>query len=211
MGCREGARGGRSTGEGQDNCLEGRAPAVVRRSRGGKREGMSASSNSPGDKVRELQRALCRAAKRSRERRFHALYDRIYRSDVLWEAWRRVRSNRGPLGQLAGEMPLPRIGSSRIWLPGSPIGSGSPRTGIRSTLRLWREVLGADVDYAMLVKLYGGDSGRDAEARYSPAHCLGTRTVCITGKSRSCSHLHQLRGAPELDDADEHAPLHSSH
>lgn len=40
---------------------------------------------------------------------------------------------------------------------------------------------GADVDYAMLVKLYGGDSGRDAEARYSPAQCLGTRTVCITG------------------------------
>ena len=40
---------------------------------------------------------------------------------------------------------------------------------------------GADVDYAMLVKLYGGDSGRQAEARYSPAQCLGTRTVCITG------------------------------
>jgi IS1 family transposase len=40
---------------------------------------------------------------------------------------------------------------------------------------------GADVDYAMLVKLYGGDSARDSEARYSPAQCLGTRTVCITG------------------------------
>lgn len=41
---------------------------------------------------------------------------------------------------------------------------------------------GADVDYAMLVKLYGGDSGRDTQARYSPAQCLGTRTVCITGR-----------------------------
>lgn len=40
---------------------------------------------------------------------------------------------------------------------------------------------GADVDYAMLMKLYGGDSGREAEARYSPAQCLGTRTVCIMG------------------------------
>ena len=41
---------------------------------------------------------------------------------------------------------------------------------------------GADIDYAMLVKLYHGDeSGREAEARYSPAKCLGTRTVCITG------------------------------
>lgn len=71
---------------------------MVARPHGGKREGMSASSNDPGDKVRELQRTLWRAAKRSRERRFHALYDRIYRSDVLWEAWRRVRSNRGAAG-----------------------------------------------------------------------------------------------------------------
>jgi len=60
---------------------------------------MSASSNDPEDKVRALQRAtLWRAAKRSRGRRFHALYDRIYRGDVLWEAWRRVRSNRGAAG-----------------------------------------------------------------------------------------------------------------
>jgi RNA-directed DNA polymerase len=35
---------------------------------------MSASSNHPEDKVRELQRTLWRAAKRSRGRRFHALY-----------------------------------------------------------------------------------------------------------------------------------------
>jgi hypothetical protein len=37
-------------------------------------------------------------AKRSKTRRFHALYDRIYRSDVLWEAWRRVRSKGGAAG-----------------------------------------------------------------------------------------------------------------
>ena len=65
---------------------------------GGKREGMSASSNHPDGKVRELQRTLWRAAKRSRGRRFHALYDRIYRGDVLWEAWGRVRSNQGAAG-----------------------------------------------------------------------------------------------------------------
>ena len=50
------------------------------------------------DKVRELQRKLWVCAKRSRTRRFHALYDRIYRSDVLWEAWRRVRSKGGAAG-----------------------------------------------------------------------------------------------------------------
>jgi RNA-directed DNA polymerase len=51
-----------------------------------------------GGDVRELQRKLWASAKRSPERRFHALYDRIYRSDVLWEAWRRVRKNRGVAG-----------------------------------------------------------------------------------------------------------------
>ena len=51
-----------------------------------------------GGDVRELQRTLWACAKRSPERRFHALYDRIHRSDVLWEAWRRVRKNRGTAG-----------------------------------------------------------------------------------------------------------------
>jgi len=65
---------------------------------GGKREGMVARPNYPSDKVRELQRRLFTTAKRQRERRFHALYDRIWRSDVLLEAWKRVRGNRGAAG-----------------------------------------------------------------------------------------------------------------
>jgi len=63
----------------------------------------TARPNSPGghrsaDNVRQLQNRLWAAAKQSPGRRFHALYDRIYRSDVLWEAWRRVRANRGAAG-----------------------------------------------------------------------------------------------------------------
>ena len=52
----------------------------------------------PADKVRELRRRLYVAAKRKPGRRFHALFDRIHRSDVLWEAWRRVRRNKGSAG-----------------------------------------------------------------------------------------------------------------
>jgi RNA-directed DNA polymerase len=50
------------------------------------------------DKVRQLQRRLWSTAKRQPGRRFHALMDRIYRRDVLWEAWRRVKQNRGSAG-----------------------------------------------------------------------------------------------------------------
>jgi group II intron reverse transcriptase/maturase len=52
----------------------------------------------PVDKVRQLQRHLWVAAKRSPERRFHALMDRIWRRDVLQMAWQRVKANRGAAG-----------------------------------------------------------------------------------------------------------------
>jgi hypothetical protein len=41
---------------------------------------------------------------------------------------------------------------------------------------------GSEIDYAMLVKMYEGDSGREAQACYSPTSWLGMRTVCITGQ-----------------------------
>src|ERR1700736_5455543 len=71
----------------------------------GKREGMAAASgpNDPGgpvprEKVRQLQRRLWTAAKRNPARRFHALYDHLSRGDILREAWRRVRLNKGAAG-----------------------------------------------------------------------------------------------------------------
>src|SRR6266851_4565493 len=59
---------------------------------------MPGTANTPSEKVRQLQRKLYVCAKQSKTRRFHALYDRIHRSDVLWKAWSRVRSNRGAAG-----------------------------------------------------------------------------------------------------------------
>jgi RNA-directed DNA polymerase len=50
------------------------------------------------DKVRELQRTLYRAAKADPGRRFHALYDKVHRRDVLERAWELVRANDGAAG-----------------------------------------------------------------------------------------------------------------
>jgi RNA-directed DNA polymerase len=50
------------------------------------------------DPVRALQRVLYRCAKQDRERRFHAVLDKVARSDVMWRAWADVAANRGAPG-----------------------------------------------------------------------------------------------------------------
>jgi RNA-directed DNA polymerase len=100
----------------QHNAPGGKGPDFDHACNAGKHQGMTGSdrSNHSGRpplavadeeplcfspvKVRELQRALWAAAKQSEGRRFHALYDRVHRGDVLWEAWERVRANRGAAG-----------------------------------------------------------------------------------------------------------------
>jgi RNA-directed DNA polymerase len=48
--------------------------------------------------LQALQRVLYRSAKQDPTRRFHALYDKVTRSDVMWQAWINVVTNRGAPG-----------------------------------------------------------------------------------------------------------------
>jgi len=50
------------------------------------------------DPTRAFQRKLYRAAKLDRNRRFHALYDKVHRTDILTRAWREVVRNAGAAG-----------------------------------------------------------------------------------------------------------------
>lgn len=50
------------------------------------------------NKVRQLQRTLYRKAKQDSEVKFYSLYDKLWREDVLWEAWQQVKANRGAPG-----------------------------------------------------------------------------------------------------------------
>ena len=52
----------------------------------------AAGGRVPLDKVRALQHTLYRAAKADPGRRFHALWDKVLRRDVLWRAWVAVRA-----------------------------------------------------------------------------------------------------------------------
>ena len=52
-------------------------------------------TNNSKEKVRQLQNKLYLTAKKCQKRRFHALYDKVYRDDVLNEAWKRVKANKG--------------------------------------------------------------------------------------------------------------------
>lgn len=59
---------------------------------------MNAKANNTIDKVRKLQRKLYLSTKINKKRKFHALYDKVYRADILQKAWKQVKNNKGSGG-----------------------------------------------------------------------------------------------------------------
>jgi len=107
----QGVGGGHSTAELRENRSEGRAATFIKRTEQGKAAGLppqgkaqprtrQARRKAPArlDNARKLQRTLYRVAKQQPERRFTLLYDKVCRQDILQEAWRRVKSNKGAAG-----------------------------------------------------------------------------------------------------------------
>src|SRR4051812_14740932 len=89
---------------GRESRPHGEGPALHRCTRRKRRTLMSAESARSVSRAtgvdwgRALQRVLYRCAKQDRDRRFHALFDKVARSDVLRRAWGEVRANRGAAG-----------------------------------------------------------------------------------------------------------------
>jgi RNA-directed DNA polymerase len=107
----QGVGGGQSTDELRENRRKGRAATFIKRTKQGKAAGLppqgkaqprcqAAKRKAPVrlNNARKLQRTLYRVAKQQPERRFTLLYDKVCRTDILQEAWQRVKSNKGAAG-----------------------------------------------------------------------------------------------------------------
>lgn len=54
--------------------------------------------------------------------------------------------------------------------------------GHKAYLEAVESAFGANIDYAMLIKLYGPEPEKEAQRRYSSGECIGTETKVIRGK-----------------------------
>lgn len=188
----------------QHNAPGGKGPCCGHAGEAGKHEGMTgaARSNHPNEsslvvaddqllvvspvKVRQLQQALWAAAKQSKGRRFHALYGPIHRHDVLWEAWERVRKNRGAAG--VDRLTLVAVEDWR-WRLGAahPATSGGGRLTMRClrALRIFQPMPAVgSPDLPVAPQLLSGLPGKNERLHpFSAAHMSGTPSIIMSPDS----------------------------
>ena len=63
--------------------------------------------------------------------------------------------------------------------------------GLRAYLEAVEDAFGGEIDYALLVKIYGAE--RPGEARYSPAKIIGTEQHAVSGAPQPRNVSHQPR------------------
>jgi group II intron reverse transcriptase/maturase len=132
---------------------------------------------------------LYRSAKQDPERRFHALFDKVARSDVMWRAWSDVRANKGAPGvdgisiedveqsgvlafleELASELrsgryrprPLRRVHIPKPGRPGQTRPLGIPTVGDRVVMAAARIVLEPVFEADFLASSFGFRPKRSA-------------------------------------------------
>jgi hypothetical protein len=103
--------------------------------------------------VRKLQRALYRTSKQDKEKRLYSLYAKVWRADVLWEAWRQVRANKGAPVRV-GAIPTSQGGTRPLG-----IATGEDRAGQTAMRLVVEPILAADLHDCS----YGDRPKRDAQ------------------------------------------------
>jgi len=78
------------------------------------------NQSQPFEKSQQLQRRLYLAAKRSRNRRFYASYDRLVWPDILWRAWKEVRRIEGLRESMARASKMLSAMASSVFSRSSP-------------------------------------------------------------------------------------------
>ena len=140
--------------EGGDNHARTRARDVA------KDEGVS--------NLQALQRVLYRSAKQDPTRRFHALYDKLTRSDVMWQAWVNVATNHGAPG-------IDGVAIDSIEAGGTE--------GVNSFLdELAAEVKGQSYRPQPLRRVNIGKAGKPGETRPLGIPALGDRVLMSAAK-----------------------------
>jgi len=79
--------------------------------------------------------------------------------------------------------------------------------GHKAYLEAIEGAFGGDIDYAMLIKLYGA-APETAKGRYSPADCIGSRKMPIEDNPDPQHISTSYAERANLHNADAHAPLH---